>query len=178
MSQNMSRAPILLLAAGVACAGPLFVGTLSGPGAGTASDGFGSASVSVSNDQLSMAVNVFFGGLQGAATSVFLFAGGLFPLLLPDPADTSGSVNGTFSIDAGVVTALLGGSGLVQVASTAFPEGEIAGLLRLSNPLGGGRPPPSSEVPEPGTLTLVILGLALGERGSRVFRMRPPLGVS
>ena len=156
----MFRAFLFFIAAGVACAGPLFVGSLNGPGAGTDSAGFGFAVVSVANDELSMSVEAFYGDLQGAATSAFLVAGGLFPLLLPNPADTTGSVNGTFTIDAGVVAALFAGSGLVTIGSTAFPGGEIAGLVRFSEPPRPREVPP--EIPEPGTLALLVPGLTSG----------------
>ena len=153
---------VLVLTATPIHAGLILGGTLDGLFLGNLSAGTGAGSVTV-DDSFNMSVNLFWSGLEGVATAASLSAGGFFPLNIPLPADTFGSVNGTFTIDSGVYSALAGSSGVFRVD---FNEGAIGGqvvLLAQTEPIivGPGPivlPPP---VPEPATFLVVLLGLGV-----------------
>jgi hypothetical protein len=144
--------------------------TLDGLFLGNLSAGTGAGSITV-DDSFNMSVNLFWSGLEGVATAASLSAGGFFPLNIPLPADTFGSVNGTFAIDSGVYSALASSSGILRVD---FNGGAIGGqviLLAQSEPDIGGAPggpgpivvppPPPPDVPEPSTFLIVLLGLGV-----------------
>jgi hypothetical protein len=159
-------------------AGLILGGTLDGLFLGNLSAGTGAGSVTV-DDSFNMSVNLNWGGLEGVATGASLSAGGFFPLIIPFPPDTFGSVSGTFTIDGGVYSALAGSNGVFRVD---FNGGAIGGqviLLAQSEPAIGGPPEaspgpgpivgpaPAPEVPEPATFLVVLLGL-----GVLAFRKR------
>lgn len=167
---------ILVLTATPIHAGLILGGTLDGLFLGNLSAGTGAGSVTV-DDSFNMSVNLFWSGLEGVATGASLSAGGFFPLNIPLPADTFGSVNGTFTIDSGVYSALASSSGIFRVD---FNGGAIGGqviLLAQSEPDIGGEPggpgpivvPPRSEVPEPATFVVVLLGLGVLAYRKRIW---------
>ena len=164
---------LIVLTATPIHAGLILGGTLDGLFFGNLSAGTGSGSVTV-DDSFNMSVNLNWSGLEGVATLASLSAGGFFPLNIPLPADTFGSVSGTFTIDSGVYAALAASSGIFRVD---FNGGAIGGqviLIAQSEPaIGGppgaspgpgpivGPPPPPPEVPEPATFLVVLLGLGV-----------------
>jgi hypothetical protein len=166
---------VLVLTATPIHAGLILGGTLDGPFLGNLSAGTGAGSVSV-DDSFNMSVNLNWGGLEGAATGASLSAGGFFALNIAFPADTSGSVSGTFVIDSGVYSALVSNSGIFRVD---FNGGAIGGqvlLIAETAPDVGGAPPgpivappqpPLLEAPEPATFLVVLFGL-----GVLAFRKR------
>ncbi len=160
----MKRVSLLLLAAAAICSAPLlqagtiwFNVTLTGSQEvpANASPGTGSALVMIDDVANSVSVDLTYGGLVAPTTNAHIHCcngpGVNSPAVLPFiPAGfVTGTTSGTFSavftgVDPGVIAALMNYRGYINVHTSEFQGGEIRADL----------------VPEPGTLTLLGLGLA------------------
>jgi hypothetical protein len=151
---------LLLAASARSHAGPVLSAPLFANVGGSTGSGFGT--ITISDDELTAFVQIFFSGLTGDAT----FAGfsGAFALpLIGVPFDTSGSPSSTDTITPGDVVNLEAGGGTFIVGSTFAPGGEIAGELPEGDS-SGPLPPITTPVlvtPEPSSLVLGLLGFCV-----------------
>jgi hypothetical protein len=138
-------------------AGMLFVASLSGPGENppNASPGFGFGTVFLNDAQTMITVDEDWFNLTAPAAATHIHccappgtnASVLFPFA-GVPAATNGAIpEQTFAITGAQVTSLEGGLMYMNVHTGNFPGGEIRGQLTLA--------------PEPGSLGLIALGLAV-----------------
>ncbi len=159
----------LLIAAGCAPAGAatLFTATIDGAQAGTGAAGTGFAKVILNDLMTAVDVDVSFSGLSGPAIAAHIHccaapgtAAGVVVPFPGFPSTTSGTyVASNLPIDAASVTGLFQGLAYVNIHTALFRAGEIRGQLQ--------------EVPEPGTVSLLLLGgIALATARIRGARTR------
>ena len=113
-----------------------------------ASPGSGSGTADINDVANTVTLFVTFSGLVGSQTAAHIHTGAVAvagPVIVPLPLGSP--ISGTFSLTAPQVALMLAGDTYVNVHSTLFPGGEIRGQI---------------VVPEPGTLSLVVVALGAG----------------
>ncbi|HEX4961677.1 MAG TPA: DUF1800 family protein [Thermoanaerobaculia bacterium] len=128
--------------------GTLFLASLT-PQSGAASNGTGSGTLTLTQDQKAAVLRFSFSGLTGPITSEHIHAGDgtiLFDIdTTPPQADGSRVWRiqpvGTFDT-AKILASLLGGECYLNLHTAAFPAGEIKGFFRRTNGSQTFTPPP------------------------------------